>query len=116
MKEVLEKSFYASLGAWLYLHEKADEIIKDLIAKGKMAPEEGKTFLNEVSKRVEDEKEIIKEKFSNSMDYVFEETGLATKKDLNELKDDLKKLDKRLNRIEKSKSKSKKRSQPKKKK
>ncbi len=101
MKEVIEKSLYATLGAWLYIHEKADEVIKDLVNKGKLAPEEGKTFLDEISKRADDEKEQLKERFSSGFKSFFEETGLASKEDIKNLRDLLAQLENRISSLEK---------------
>lgn len=108
MKEFVEKGILTTLGFWLLIHEKADEIIRDLIEKGKIAPEEGKHFLEELSKRVDDEKESLKGKFSSSIQSMASEAGLATQKDLNQLTARLKEIEKRLANLEGKKTTSKK--------
>ncbi len=62
MKNLFEKGLYASLGFWLLIHEKADELIREMIKKGEMAPEQGRKFLDELSARVNQEKESLKDR------------------------------------------------------
>jgi polyhydroxyalkanoate synthesis regulator phasin len=94
LKKVLEKGFLASLGFWLLLHEKADEIIRDLIRKGKMAPEEGRKFLDELAKKAEEEKEAIKERIGEITQTTFKEFGFVTKEEYESLLKRIEKLEK----------------------
>jgi polyhydroxyalkanoate synthesis regulator phasin len=100
MKDMIEKGILTTLGFWLLVHEKADEIIKEMIEKGKIAPEEGKHFLDELSQRVDDEKEVLKKKFSSTAETTLSQAGLATKKDLDQLAARLKKIETRLDALE----------------
>ncbi len=101
LKDLLEKGLLFTLGAWLYLHEKADEVIKDLIEKGKVAPEEGRKFLDEFSVRVEKEKEEIKETIADLLQASFKDFGFLTKKDIVELVNRLEKLENKVAHLEK---------------
>lgn len=100
MKDMIEKGILTTLGFWLLVHEKADEIIKDMIEKGKIAPEEGKHFLDELSQRVDGEKEVLRKKFSSATTSTLSQAGLATKKDLDQLASRLKKIEARLDTLE----------------
>lgn len=86
VKEALEKGLMTTLGAWLLVHEKASEIIDEMIEKGKMAPREGRTYLDELSRKVDKEKEEIKSRLSGGMKSTLGTAGLATKDDIEELK------------------------------
>lgn len=79
MKKLLEKGLLTSLGLWLLLHEKADEIIRDLVEKGRMAPGEGRRFLDELALRIDKEKEVIREEFGTRSKAVLREMGLVTR-------------------------------------
>ena len=105
MRKVLEKGFLASLGFWLLLHEKADEIIRDLIEKGKMAPEEGRKFLDELAKRAEEEKEAIKERMGDIAQTTFKDFGFVTREEYETL---LKRIEELEKKLEEKKGKSKK--------
>jgi polyhydroxyalkanoate synthesis regulator phasin len=94
MKKLLEKGLLTSMGLLLLLHEKADEIIRDLVEKGRMAPEEGRRFLDELAIRIDREKEAIREEFGLRSKAVLREMGLVTR-------DDWEKLLKRIDKLEK---------------
>lgn len=100
MKDLIEKGILTTLGFWLLVHEEADKVIRDMIERGKIAPEEGKHFLDELSKRVDEEKETMKGKFSSSVESTLSQAGLATKEDLSKLAVRLEKLEGRLDKLE----------------
>ena len=99
-KDMLEKSFLATLGFWLLIHEKADDVIRDLVKKGKMAPEEGKHFWEELSSKVDDEKEELKEKIKGSAHSAIKEAGGVTKDELEKLNLKMAELEGRITVIE----------------
>ncbi|MDI6689436.1 MAG: hypothetical protein QMD66_00855 [Actinomycetota bacterium] len=101
MMDLVEKGILTFLGAWLLLHEKAHEVIVDLIEKGKAAPEEGKYFIEDLSKRVDEEKEELKKKISECAHIALKEAGFATDGDVKMLTRRLNDLEKRLKSLEK---------------
>ncbi|MCK4777608.1 MAG: hypothetical protein KAS39_04465 [Actinomycetia bacterium] len=103
MKDLLEKGIAATLGFWLLLHEKADDIIKEMIEQGKIAPEEGRKFIEELSIRVEKEKEGLKEKVTDFSHTRIRELGFVSRSDFEKLAD-------RVNVLEKKKKTAKKKS------
>lgn len=84
MKKIFEKGLYASLGFWLLIHEKADELIREMIKKGEMAPEQGRKFLDELSSRVNEEKEALKDRVEELIQASLKDV-FATKKEFEEL-------------------------------
>lgn len=100
MMDLVEKGFYTTLGAWLLVHEKADEIMREMIAKGKEAPEGSRRVIDEMSKRVDDEKEEIKQVFAEGVSSALRDTGVATKEQLEELSSRLDEIDDRLAVVE----------------
>ncbi len=95
MKRLLEKGLYASLGFWLLIHEKADELIKEMVKKGEMAPEQGRKFLDELSARVNEEKESIKNRVESLVQ--------ASLKDVFVTREEFEKLLKKVSEMEKGK-------------
>lgn len=100
MNDFLEKGFYTTLGAWLLIHEKADEIMKEMVAKGKEAPEGARTAVDEMSKRVDEEKEQIKSWIAENMSTTMGEAGLATKQQIEEIKTRLDEIESRVAVVE----------------
>lgn len=95
MRKIFEKGLYASLGFWLLIHEKADELIREMIKKGEMAPEQGRKFLDELSTRVNEEKEALKDRV--------EELVQASLKDVFVTRKEFEYLIKRVESLEKNK-------------
>lgn len=95
MKKLFEKGLYASLGFWLLIHEKADELIREMIKKGEMAPEQGRKFLDELSARVNEEKESLKDRIGDLVQ--------ASLKDVFVTREEFDKLLKKVNDLEKGK-------------
>lgn len=99
-KDLLEKGVLATLGFWLLVHEKADDVIRDMIKKGKMAPEEGKHFLEELSGKVDDEKEEIKKRIGSSVRSAIKEAGGVTKEEIEKLELKMSELEGRISVLE----------------
>lgn len=85
MMDLVEKGFYTWLGAWLLFHEKADEIMREMVAKGKEAPEESRRTMDDVSRRVDEEKEELKSWFADSVASALRDTGVATRDEIDAL-------------------------------
>lgn len=100
MKDLVEKGIYTTLGAWLLIHEKADEIMKEMVAKGKDAPEGSRRIIDEMSQRVDEEKDEIKDWLSDAMTSAFADTGVATKDQIEALSARLDEIEGRLAVVE----------------
>lgn len=92
MKEIIEKGVLTTIGIGLLVLEKADEIIKDMVDKGKILPDEGKQFLDDFTKQVNQEKEDLKSKIDKTVHSALKDVGLATKEEVNNLVSEVKKL------------------------
>jgi len=100
MQDLIEKGFYTTLGAWLLVHEKADEIMKDMVAKGREAPEGSKHMIDEMSRRVDDEKEEVKAWFSDAVAMALRDSGVATKEHIDALSSRIDEIEGRLAVVE----------------
>ena len=99
--------FTAMIGATTITYEKANEIIKVLVEKGKVTIEEGKELSEELKREFKDKKNSVKiianEKINEikplSKDEIydmFKEANLATKDEINELKEKIIKIEEKL--------------------
>lgn len=78
------------VGSALLAKEKVEEELKNLIEKGKMSKEEAQEFLDKAKAKGEEQERALKEEIKQALKEVLDEMGLATKKDLEELKEALK--------------------------
>ncbi len=98
MTDFLEKGFFLGLGALALTREKAEQLVGELIEKGKISGEDSSQVLNDLMKRAEDEKKVLEDRFQKALEKAIQQTGLPTKKDIDGLNA---KLDKVLAALEK---------------
>lgn len=67
MSDGAEKGLMSFLGMWLLFHEVADEWIKKLIENGKSAPEDQRRFIEDLARKVDSEKEELREILGESL-------------------------------------------------
>ncbi|MCG3688331.1 hypothetical protein [Aliarcobacter butzleri] len=87
---MLKEILFTSLGGALLLKERVEEELKTLQEKGKIKTDDAKSFLESLEKKGKDEDERIKTKIKDMFKEVLDELGVATKADLEKLKQDLK--------------------------
>ncbi len=88
--EVLLKDLlYAGLGAASIMKDSIEEEVKKLEEKGKIKKDDAKSFLESLQKRGEEEDDRVKKLFKNTIKEVIDELGLATKEDIQKLKEEL---------------------------
>lgn len=87
---MLKELLYTGMGAAVILKEKVEEEMKKLEEKGKINRDDAKSFLDSIEQRGKEEDEKLKAKLKETLKEIIEELGLATKSDLEKLKEDLK--------------------------
>lgn len=86
---MLKEILFTGLGGALLLKEKVEEELKALEEKGKIKTDDAKSFLESLEQKGKDEDERIKSKIKDMFKEVLDELGVATKADLEKLKEDL---------------------------
>lgn len=91
MDKKLEQLFYAVLGGALAVKEKIEANNEEIKAWQEKSEENARSFFDEMAQRGEQEKEQFKGMFKDILKEVVAELNLATKDDLEKLKQDLEK-------------------------
>jgi polyhydroxyalkanoate synthesis regulator phasin len=91
MSNILEKGIYLGLGILSMTKERAEEIIDDLVEKGKVSKDESAKAVRDLMDRVEKEKDTLEKKINHMVEETVKHMHLATQHDIEELN---KKLDK----------------------
>ena len=89
MNKKLEQLFYAALGGALAVKEKIETNNDEIKACQEKSEEKARIFLDEMAKRGEEEKDQFKERFKDILKEVVSDLNLATKDDLEKLKQEL---------------------------
>ena len=88
---MLKDILYTGLGMGVVLKEKVESEIKKLEEEGKLKKDDAASLVESLSSKGKEEEERIKELFKASIKEVIDELGLATKEDIEKLKDTLSK-------------------------
>ena len=86
---MLKELAYLGLGGALLAKERVEEELKKLEERGKISKEEAESFINSAKERGKEEEERLKEEIKKALKEVVSELGLATKADIEELKQKL---------------------------
>ena len=86
---LLKELAYLGLGGALLAKEKVGEELKKLEEKGKISKEEAGNFVNSAQERGKEEEERLKNEIKKMLKEALEELGVATKADIEELKQKL---------------------------
>ena len=98
MSEMLRKMGLFGIGVISLTQEKLEEFTAEMIKKGEMSREEGKKFVREMwferEKQIKDIEDKINEKVKEAID----RSRVATKSDIDELKNKIEELEKTVNK------------------
>lgn len=87
---MLKDLLYTGIGAAAVIKEKIEEEMKVLEEKGKIKSDDAKSFINSIKEKGQEEDKKIKEQFKSMIKEIIDDLEIATKKDLQQLKEDLK--------------------------
>ena len=88
---MLKDLLYTSAGVAAILKEKVEDEMSKLEEKGKIKKDDAKSFLESLEKKGKEEDQKIKDQMRSTLKEIIDELGLATKEDLEKLKEELKK-------------------------
>jgi polyhydroxyalkanoate synthesis regulator phasin len=94
MKDIIEKSINLGLGIAATTKEKVDCLVDEMIQKGYLARGEKPKAVQEIFDRIEKSEIEFKEKTREVVNDTLNNTGFATKKDINDLKETISGLQK----------------------
>ncbi len=86
---MLKDLIYSGIGAAMVLKEKVEAEVKKLEEEGKLKKVDAKNFLESIEQKGKDEEAKFKAQLKAALKEVIDELGLATKADLQKLKEDL---------------------------
>lgn len=100
MQDFLKKAFNLGLGALVMTREKVEEVVNELVKKGEVGQDEGKKLVEELIEKGKKSKKELEIQIEKIVKGATEKLDLPTRKELNELKSEIKQLRKKLNKKE----------------
>ncbi|GJQ60764.1 MAG: polyhydroxyalkanoate synthesis regulator [Candidatus Scalindua sp. AMX11] len=98
MQDLLKKVLSLGLGAMLVSKDKAEEVVNELVKKGELGQEEGKTLVSELMEKGEASVHELEAKIEKSVKSVAERLSLPTRKEFDELKAQVEELKKKIDK------------------
>lgn len=86
---MLKELIYLGFGSALLAKEKVEGELKKLEERGKISKEEAESFIDSAKEKGKEEEERIKSEIKKVLKEVLDEIGVATKADIEELKQKL---------------------------
>jgi polyhydroxyalkanoate synthesis regulator phasin len=96
MFDTMRKMMLVGLG----VQEKAREMLDEMVGKGKISREEGDSMLNSFMGQAESSVDTLEAKFKELVNSTLDSMDLPTKKDMQELRDQVALLQKTLDKIQ----------------
>ena len=94
--DILRKAIFLGLGAITITREKAEAFVDELIKKGEVASAERYTAIDKLLKEADAQQRQFQDKVNAAVQKTIAEIGLPTKKDWDEVKEALKRIEMRL--------------------
>lgn len=100
ISEIFRKMALFGIGAIAISQEKIEEFTQEMVKKGEMNREEGKKFVMEVLSEKDRQCKEVEQKINKKVKDVIENSGIATKKDIESTKKDMQDMSSRMEKIE----------------
>ena len=96
-----EELFLAGVGVVALTKERSEELVDELVGRGKVSRDDAREIVNEVTGRWRGEATRVSERASSTFAGLFREMGLVTRREYEELELRLAQLEHRLRLVEK---------------
>ncbi|AEV33048.1 hypothetical protein Oweho_2073 [Owenweeksia hongkongensis DSM 17368] len=100
MEDTFKKIVYTGLGALSLAKSKMDEVVDDLIDRGRLSREEGEKIAKDFRKDSASSKEAVESELQQWMEKALNKMDIARRKDLEQLQKQVEELQKRVTVLE----------------
>ncbi|MDA8097234.1 MAG: hypothetical protein C4575_13195 [Desulforudis sp.] len=97
LTDTLRKMMLVSIGAVSLTKEKAEQLVKELSEKGQVSQGEARSFVREIMEKGDRERQAIQNAVTGEVRKIREEIGFASKKDLAQITERLRRIEEHLN-------------------
>lgn len=99
ISEIFRKMALFGIGAIAISQEKLDEFVQEMVKKGELNREEGKKFVIDVLSEKDRQLKEVEEKINKKVKDVVESSGVASKKDIEDLSKRMEKIETAFERL-----------------
>ncbi len=100
MEDTFKKIFYTGIGFLSLAKTKMQEVVNDLMEKGKLSEEEGERIMNDFKKESASSREAVEKEMKSWLENTLNRMDIAQKKELAVLQLEIEELQKRVTALE----------------
>lgn len=94
LNELIRKTVLTGIGLAALTKEKIEEVVKEVVEKGKLSEKDGKEFIDELLKKSEGAREKVEGQIEKAVQATLKKMNLVTRDDLSKLAKQIKQLKK----------------------
>jgi len=102
IRELIEKTFLAGMGAAALTKDRVQELVEDLVYRGQLSSEEGREVVERLVSRSREEARSVLKKADSSLQGAYRDIGLPTRREFEDLDFRLRQLEMRVQLLEKA--------------
>lgn len=100
LREVIERTLLVGLGAAALTMDRAQKVVDDFVRRGQLSAEEGRDMVEDLASRSRDEARSVLKSADSSVQSVFRELGIASRRELEDVDFRLRQMEHRLTLLE----------------
>jgi len=94
MLDFIKKTMLTGIGIAMKTKDELEEWVKEIVKKGEMSEKEGKSFLDDLKEKSEKAQKDFEEKIESKFKDLLKKADIATREDVNDLKNEIEELKK----------------------
>ena len=102
IKDLIERTFLAGMGAAALTKDRIQDLVEELVSRGRINAEEGRDVVERLVARSRDEARTVLKKADSSLRGAYRELGLGSRRDVEEMALRLEQLEHRVKLLEES--------------
>ena len=96
MIDIIRRSFLIGVGAMAITRDRLEQFITESVSRGELSREQGKTLLDEMAQRADQERDRVERFVRQQVSHVLDTAGLASREDISRLDGRIDNLESRL--------------------
>ena len=97
MLDFIKKTMLTGIGLAMKTKDELEEWVKEIVKKGEMSENEGKSFLDDLKKKSKEAQKDFEEKIESKFKDLLKKADIATHDEVNDLKNEIEELKKAVN-------------------
>ena len=97
MLDFIKKTMLTGIGLAMKTKDELEEWVKEVVKKGEMSENEGKNFLDDLKKKSKEAQKDFEEKIESKFKDLLKKADIATRDEVNDLKNEIEELKKAVN-------------------